>query len=95
MCTHTQILLTVTNISPYFQNIQNKTILEIAQELNKLQEKGLNGQLGLNDLSGGTFTISNIGIVSLKPRVKCVKYANIIMTDIKKILRYLLKTTRM
>ncbi|KAJ0179945.1 hypothetical protein K1T71_004536 [Dendrolimus kikuchii] len=50
-------------VVPVIKNIQNKTILEIALELNKLQEKGLNGQLGLNDISGGTFTISNIGIV--------------------------------
>lgn len=49
----------------YFQNCQNKTILEIATELNSLQEKGAKGQLGLNDLTGGTFTISNIGIVSI------------------------------
>lgn len=53
-------------IIPLLQNAQNKSILEIARELNILQEKGMKRQLGLNDLSGGTFTISNIGIVSTK-----------------------------
>lgn len=48
-----------------FQNVQSKTIIEIARDLNTLQEKGLKGQLGLNELTGGTFTLSNIGIVSL------------------------------
>lgn len=47
-----------------FQNVQNKNIIELARELNSLQEKGSKGQFGFNDLSGGTFTISNIGIVS-------------------------------
>lgn len=55
----------INNTFRYFQNIQIKSILEIAQELNTLQEKGSKGQLGLNDLTGGTFTISNIGIVSI------------------------------
>ncbi|CAH0749751.1 unnamed protein product [Diatraea saccharalis] len=52
-------------VVPVIKNVQNKSILEIARELNTLQEKGVKGQLGLNDLSGGTFTISNIGIVSV------------------------------
>lgn len=50
-------------VVPVIKNVQNKNILEIARELNVLQDKGSQGQLGLNDLSGGTFTISNIGIV--------------------------------
>ncbi|KAJ8732103.1 hypothetical protein PYW08_014833 [Mythimna loreyi] len=50
-------------IVPVIKNVQTKTILEIARDLNALQEKGLKGQLGLNELTGGTFTLSNIGIV--------------------------------
>ncbi|KAF9414962.1 hypothetical protein HW555_007229 [Spodoptera exigua] len=50
-------------VVPVIKNVQNKTILEIARELNTLQEKGSKGQLGLSELSGGTFTLSNIGIV--------------------------------
>ncbi|RVE42027.1 hypothetical protein evm_013331 [Chilo suppressalis] len=51
-------------VVPTIKNVQNKSILELARELNALQEKGTKGQLGLNDLTGGTFTISNVGIVS-------------------------------
>lgn len=36
-----------------------------------MQEKGLKGQLGLNDIAGGTFTLSNIGVVSFK---NCLLY---------------------
>ncbi|KPI97936.1 Lipoamide acyltransferase component of branched-chain alpha-keto acid dehydrogenase complex, mitochondrial, partial [Papilio xuthus] len=50
-------------VVPVIKNVQHKTILDIARELNILQEKGSKGQLGLSDLSGGTFTLSNIGIV--------------------------------
>ncbi|CAH2075244.1 unnamed protein product, partial [Iphiclides podalirius] len=50
-------------VVPVIKNVQHKSILEIAQELNILQEKGLKGQLGLNDIAGGTFTLSNIGVV--------------------------------
>ncbi|CAB3243704.1 unnamed protein product [Arctia plantaginis] len=50
-------------IVPVIKNVQNKTILEIACDLNSLQEKGNKGQLGVNEISGGTFTISNIGII--------------------------------
>ncbi|XP_047986122.1 lipoamide acyltransferase component of branched-chain alpha-keto acid dehydrogenase complex, mitochondrial [Leguminivora glycinivorella] len=50
-------------VVPVIKDVQNKSILEIARELNVLQEKGMKGQLGLNDLSGGTFTLSNVGVV--------------------------------
>ena len=49
----------------FIQNVQLKSIMEIARELNMLQDKGSKGQLGLSDLTGGTFSISNIGIVSI------------------------------
>ncbi|KAJ2946937.1 hypothetical protein O0L34_g16281 [Tuta absoluta] len=50
-------------VVPVIKNVQNKSILEIAKDLNALQDKGSKGQLGLSDISGGTFTLSNIGIV--------------------------------
>ncbi|CAK1553650.1 unnamed protein product [Leptosia nina] len=50
-------------VVPVIKNVQNKTVLEVAKELNLIQEKGAKGQLGLSDLTGGTFTISNIGNV--------------------------------
>ncbi|CAH0727764.1 unnamed protein product, partial [Brenthis ino] len=50
-------------VVPVIKNVQMKSIIEIARELNTLQEKGSKGQLGLGEITGGTFTISNIGIV--------------------------------
>ncbi|KAK2835108.1 hypothetical protein Q5P01_015592 [Channa striata] len=48
---------------PNVKNVQLLSVFEIAQELNRLQVLGAAGQLGTAELSGGTFTISNIGSI--------------------------------
>ncbi|XRX42452.1 MAG: 2-oxo acid dehydrogenase subunit E2 [Buchnera aphidicola (Eriosoma harunire)] len=48
---------------PILKNIQNKSILNISNELQDLSNKARIGKLTLPDLSGGTFTISNLGTV--------------------------------
>ncbi|XP_069823651.1 lipoamide acyltransferase component of branched-chain alpha-keto acid dehydrogenase complex, mitochondrial [Dendropsophus ebraccatus] len=50
-------------IVPNVKNIQVRSIFEIAAELNRLQSLGSSGQLGAADLTGGTFTLSNIGSI--------------------------------
>lgn len=50
-------------IVPNIKNVQLLTIFEIAQELNRLQRLGKEGRLGKDDLTGGTFTLSNIGVI--------------------------------
>ncbi|GBP44370.1 Lipoamide acyltransferase component of branched-chain alpha-keto acid dehydrogenase complex, mitochondrial [Eumeta japonica] len=50
-------------VVPVVKEVQRKNIMEIALELNQLQQRGAKAQLGLSDLTGGTFTLSNIGIV--------------------------------
>lgn len=46
---------------PNVKNVQNKSIFDIAMELNRLHELGLSGRLSPEDLTGGTFSLSNIG----------------------------------
>ncbi|KAF7654740.1 hypothetical protein LDENG_00065610 [Lucifuga dentata] len=48
---------------PNVKNVQMLSVFEIAQELNRLQALGVAGQLGASDLTGGTFTLSNIGSI--------------------------------
>lgn len=51
-------------VVPNVKNVQIHSVFEIASELNRLQNLGAANQLGTNDLTGGTFTLSNIGTVS-------------------------------
>ncbi len=51
-------------VVPNIKSVETKTIVEIASEINKLQELALSSKLLPSDLTGGTFTLSNIGSVS-------------------------------
>ncbi|XP_054458469.1 lipoamide acyltransferase component of branched-chain alpha-keto acid dehydrogenase complex, mitochondrial [Anoplopoma fimbria] len=48
---------------PNVKNVQLLSVFDIAQELNRLQTLGAAGQLGTNEMTGGTFTLSNIGSI--------------------------------
>ncbi|KAI1289335.1 Acyltransferase component of branched-chain alpha-keto acid dehydrogenase complex [Halotydeus destructor] len=50
-------------VVPNIKNVQELTIIDIASELNRLQELGAKGQLSIADMTGGTFTLSNIGSI--------------------------------
>ncbi|XP_027251384.1 lipoamide acyltransferase component of branched-chain alpha-keto acid dehydrogenase complex, mitochondrial isoform X2 [Cricetulus griseus] len=50
-------------IVPNVKNVQVRSVFEIAMELNRLQKLGSSGQLSTTDLTGGTFTLSNIGSI--------------------------------
>ena len=47
----------------YVLSTQARSVLEVAEELSRLGELGAAGKLGADDLSGGTFTLSNIGSI--------------------------------
>ncbi|RKO92941.1 2-oxoacid dehydrogenase acyltransferase, partial [Blyttiomyces helicus] len=48
-------------IVPNVKNVESKSILEIAAELERLKDSGLKGAISPSDLSGGTITLSNVG----------------------------------
>jgi 2-oxoisovalerate dehydrogenase E2 component (dihydrolipoyl transacylase) len=48
-------------VVPVIRNIEQKSISVIHREVKEMTEKALNGSLTLKDISGGTFTISNVG----------------------------------
>uniref|UniRef100_A0A182N114 Dihydrolipoamide acetyltransferase component of pyruvate dehydrogenase complex n=1 Tax=Anopheles dirus TaxID=7168 RepID=A0A182N114_9DIPT len=50
-------------VVPNVKHVEQKSILQIATELNALQERGARGALTPNDFASGTFALSNIGIV--------------------------------
>ena len=49
---------------PNVKDVQLKSVFEIATEMERIGQLGKEGKLGMNDLTGGTFTVSNIGSVS-------------------------------
>ncbi|XP_058063250.1 lipoamide acyltransferase component of branched-chain alpha-keto acid dehydrogenase complex, mitochondrial [Anopheles bellator] len=50
-------------VVPNVKNVEQKSVLQIATELNVLQERGAKGALTPNDFANGTFALSNIGII--------------------------------
>uniref|UniRef100_A0A1A9VLG6 Dihydrolipoamide acetyltransferase component of pyruvate dehydrogenase complex n=1 Tax=Glossina austeni TaxID=7395 RepID=A0A1A9VLG6_GLOAU len=50
-------------VVPNIKNCQNKNIIEIAQDLNAVIDKGRKGSLAPSDFAGGTFSLSNIGVI--------------------------------
>lgn len=51
-------------VVPNIKNCQAKNIIEIAKDLNALVERGRTGSLTPSDFADGTFSLSNIGVVS-------------------------------
>ena len=52
-------------VVPVVKNVQSMSVFEVAAQMNRLMELGYDGKLQQSDLSGGTFTLSNIGTVCI------------------------------
>lgn len=52
-------------VVPVIHDAEQKTLSEITRELKSLLEKASRMRFGTNDLSGGTFTISNLGMYGI------------------------------
>jgi pyruvate dehydrogenase E2 component (dihydrolipoamide acetyltransferase) len=48
-------------VTPVLRDAARRSLAELRQERQRLTEKATRGQLDLDDLAGGTFTISNLG----------------------------------
>jgi pyruvate dehydrogenase E2 component (dihydrolipoamide acetyltransferase) len=46
---------------PVVRNVDQKSVIELAAELGGIAERARNKKLGLDEMQGGTFTISNLG----------------------------------
>ncbi len=50
-------------IVPVIKNVESKTLIEIAKEIADLSERARKGTLALDEVTGGTFSITNIGSI--------------------------------
>jgi pyruvate dehydrogenase E2 component (dihydrolipoamide acetyltransferase) len=50
-------------VTPVIRNVDLKTLGEVARELEDIVTRAREGKLSLKDLTGGTFTISNLGML--------------------------------
>ncbi|MHA2316857.1 MAG: dihydrolipoamide acetyltransferase family protein [Candidatus Hodarchaeales archaeon] len=48
-------------VVPVVKNVDQKNIWELAQEISDLAQKARDGELKLNDVKGGTFTVTSVG----------------------------------
>lgn len=48
-------------IVPVIKDVDKKSLIDLSSELNTLAEKARKRQIGLEDLQGGSFTLSNLG----------------------------------
>ena len=50
-------------VVPVVREVDRKNILELSVELAAISDKARSGKLGIEDLQGGTFTITNLGLL--------------------------------
>ena len=48
-------------VAPMIENTEKKSITEISKRISELRDESLAGKLTLRDLTGGTFTVTNLG----------------------------------
>ena len=59
-------------LTPVIRNAESKGILTIASEMKKLKDKVTNDQLDREDLLGGTFTVSNLGMYGIQQAIAVI-----------------------
>jgi len=70
---------------PSIKDVQNLSIIELAQELTRLQVLGAAGRLGPGDLAGVTFSLSNIGAIGGTYAVPVIMPPNVAIGALGKI----------
>jgi pyruvate dehydrogenase E2 component (dihydrolipoamide acetyltransferase) len=64
-------------IVPVLRDVERKPVLEIARELGALAQRVREGKASLEDLRGGTFTITNIGALGGTAAIPIINYPEV------------------
>lgn len=79
-------------VVPVVRDVDRKSITELAIELNALVDRARDGKIGLEELQGGTFTITNIGALGGTGFAPIVNYPEVAILGLGKV--QLLPTVR-
>lgn len=61
-------------VVPVIKETDRKSIIEIADDINDLAQRGREGKLEVSDMRGGTFTITNIGVLGGTGMMPTINY---------------------
>jgi pyruvate dehydrogenase E2 component (dihydrolipoamide acetyltransferase) len=64
-------------IVPVLRDVDKKPLMEIARELAALAQRTREGKAGLDDLRGGTFTVTNIGALGGTGAIPIINYPEV------------------
>jgi pyruvate dehydrogenase E2 component (dihydrolipoamide acetyltransferase) len=64
-------------IVPVIRDVDRKTVLELARELGALAQRVRQGKATLDDLRGGTFTITNLGALGGTGAIPIINYPEV------------------
>ncbi len=64
-------------IVPVIRDVDRKPVLELARELSALAQRVREGKAGLDDLRGGTFTVTNIGALGGTGAIPIINYPEV------------------
>lgn len=72
-------------VVPVVKNVDQKSILEIAQELNDLAEKARSKSLRLEDVRGSTFSVTNYGSMGALSGIPIINYPDVAILGVGRI----------
>jgi pyruvate dehydrogenase E2 component (dihydrolipoamide acetyltransferase) len=64
-------------IVPVVKSVEQKSVLELAEEIRKLAEAAKERTLDMADLKGGTFTITNVGLIGGEAATPIINYPEV------------------
>ncbi len=53
-------------VAPVLRGIESLSVVDLAEKRSRLTERTLNGEYTMDDLSGGSFTVSNLGVLGVE-----------------------------
>ncbi len=72
-------------IVPVVKNCEQKSILQLAKEMKDLGEKAMADKLSLNEITGGTFTITNAGMYGATASTPIIAHPQVAILGVHKI----------